>query len=129
MDAYLFKLTEARLWITLLGSDGSYFYRPSLLRQLDSLHHFSLHDILMRYTAFCVTSTPNTTGFLMMILSNPPTPFSQNKIIVLDSKRNWASADSWSSHKEIIRRLYIDQNRKLEEVISLMEEGFQFFAT
>lgn len=52
---------------------------------------------------------------------------SQPEIKALSSKEN--SETQWESRKELVRRLYIQENRTLEGVISIMETQYDFAAT
>ncbi|KAH8888798.1 hypothetical protein GQ53DRAFT_748703 [Thozetella sp. PMI_491] len=44
-------------------------------------------------------------------------------------KRGYHPPDVWDSHKEIIRRLYLDERRPLKDVVQIMEDTYGFRAT
>lgn len=46
-----------------------------------------------------------------------------------DSQKKWATAEDWASHKDTIIRLYSNRNLTLKQVVSIMREKHQFFAT
>ena len=41
----------------------------------------------------------------------------------------WASKDDWKRVKPFIKRLYVDEDRKLKEVMAIMEKEHDFKAT
>ena len=44
-------------------------------------------------------------------------------------RRGFHPMDVWESHKEIIKRLYLDERRPLKEVVQIMEDTYGFRAT
>lgn len=44
-------------------------------------------------------------------------------------RRGYHPMDVWESHKEIIKRLYLDERRPLKEVVQIMEDTYGFRAT
>lgn len=41
----------------------------------------------------------------------------------------WASAEEWAANRDIITNLYIDEKKKLKEVIRIMRDEHNFHAT
>ena len=46
-----------------------------------------------------------------------------------DSQKKWATTEDWASHKETIIHLYFSRNLTLKQVVSIMRDKHQFFAT
>ncbi|KAI0521125.1 hypothetical protein F5B22DRAFT_39414 [Xylaria bambusicola] len=44
-------------------------------------------------------------------------------------RAGWATPSDWASHRSLITALYIDQNRTLKDIMRIMEEKHNFFAT
>lgn len=44
-------------------------------------------------------------------------------------QKSWASASEWEKHRELISRLFWDENRPLREVVEIMSRDHGFNAT
>ncbi len=44
-------------------------------------------------------------------------------------QRRWATTEDWATHKETIINLYSGQNMTLKQVVTIMRDEHQFFAT
>ena len=47
----------------------------------------------------------------------------------VQTERKWASPDDWARHKDVIIKLYSDDDMALKEVMQIMEEKHDFYAT
>jgi hypothetical protein len=67
----------------------------------------------------------------MMVL-NIPIPAAgayPNPTPAVDARKNFATPSDWDHQKDTIRRLYLDENKKLDEVMSIMSHSHGFNAT
>lgn len=60
--------------------------------------------------------------------SFPATKYAMEEAAAL-KRGEWPHFSYWEHYKPIIRRLYIDENRTLQEVIEILENEFDFKAT
>lgn len=54
---------------------------------------------------------------------------SQNESGESSSSKRYASPDDWPKYQDVIVRLYVEENKTLEEVRQNMEENHDFVAT
>ena len=43
--------------------------------------------------------------------------------------RKWATPEEWDRHRQTIERLYLDEDKNLKEVMTIMAENYGHFGT